>query len=111
MKFIKKSLLALSLLTLSANTLPHGGGGGFGGGFAAGALTGVAVTSIAASASNRNNGGGDSSAGAIRREIKDVQKEKRRTSNDLKNGKITQKEHDDIQKDLNSQIRDLRQQL
>jgi len=106
MKFIKKSLLALSLLTVSATILP---GNGWGGGFAAGALTGVAVTSIATSAARNNNG--ESSASVIGKQIKETRMEKKRVTRDYKKGNITKEDHDQQQKNLDDQIRNLQSQL
>jgi len=76
MKIMKKSLLALALISTTANLLPHGGGGGFGGGFATGAILGTGIT-LAATSGSRNSESPES------RSIRSIEKEIKRTEREI----------------------------
>jgi len=73
MKIMKKSLLALALISTTANLVPRGGG--FGGGLLAGAL--ITGTAVAATSGSRNNENPQS------RSVKSIEKEIRRSERQI----------------------------
>lgn len=104
MKIMKKSLLALALVSISFNVLPHGNGGAI----AAGTIGGLAGGMLIGSAiSNRE----DSGTKSVRREINSVRAEKRRVTKQFNKGNISQDEYNSRMTQLDRQIENLQAAL
>lgn len=106
---MKKSLLTLSIL-LATTQLIQTDGGGWAGGTALGLTSGLIIGS-AMSKNNSGGGGSDNTSAAITTELRNVRKEKRRVSQQYKQGKISEADYSQQMKSLNSQISDLQSQL
>lgn len=91
MKLFKKSLLALTILSLSSNLLPHGGGNG--GGIALGTTAGLMGGMMIGSAmANNNRSYEDPSAKRAERELRINRKKQQKIEKDLASNTISSDE-------------------
>lgn len=97
MKNMKRSLLALALISMTTNLLPHGGGGGFGGGFATGAILGTGLTLAATSGSRNSESPETYNMRSLDKRIREKERELRRAK---KRG--NQNDVNNLQLELNS---------
>ena len=107
MKIMKKSLLALALISATSSVLPDHGG--FGGGFATGALLGTGLT-LAATSGNRYQDPDTATIKSINKDIERENKEIRKLHADLRKGRISQEEHDDRVAEHKENINSLQKQ-
>jgi hypothetical protein len=106
MKIMKKSLLALALITSSIALPYHGDGGGFGGGFATGAILGTGLT--LAATSGRNEDPATRNIKSIDKDIRYEQRQLERANRDYKKGKINGAELDRTIRQHESNLNSLR---
>jgi len=109
MKILKQSLLTVTLLTISATTLPHyyhdsGVGAGL-----LGAGIGMGV-GYAIGKSGNNEDPGKAAVRSVDRDIRNEQKSKKQLTRDYNKGKITKSEHDARQAEHDENIKSLRKQ-
>lgn len=128
MKNVKKSLLALALISTISLLPYHGDGGSFGGGFATGALLGTGLT-LAATRGGRErspeyyeNKDTQARRREINKQIKDHQRDIRQHEKDMKqadrNNKLSadtkqkrREEHQSAINEIESLINDLKKEL